>query len=548
MQDFIKRNYVAKYAIHDSINDNGDKMRFGIKDFVSYCKNNILVCLTTCLSVLVVYGVKLSNISIDCDGAWYLNQEWKSNMLWWIGLGRWGIPFIKLFRGNRINYYLDTCLACMLLLLSTVLCSYLLNVVSEIKSKWATVLSAAFFIISPIWIEMNHSNFMSVEVMIGVALTPITILIFLHGIKQGSKKYTICAAILAVFAVSIYQSIWCLLLGEMSAVLLLLGDHLSKNDEEKYTSYKRLWVLSYGLLLVAGIGYFITNKIIQLIFNSSLDYVSNMINFGTREYMFLFCKFIYKIFFADFTALNAVLKVFLASLVDNTVLDKISWNTSSSSILHIPLMICFVIILIKEERKTFLCYISVAALVLSVFILGLLGGNVPGRSLYALPFVGAFLIYYIILHMNQRQVLIVAYFVVLIGIIHQVRKGSMLLYSDYRRYEWDVSTLEDIVDRVEPFIYDNGAEKQLLIVGGLKCPLKEHFLRGECLGDSLFETHTAEFLHYMGYKYTILYKNEGKEYEKYIDLMPNYPAQGCVQEVDNIIVLKLSDPNENELE
>ena len=252
----------------------------------------------------------------------------------------------------------------------------------------------------------------------------------------------------------------------MSAVLLLLGDSLSKNDKEKYTSYKRLWILSYGLLLVAGIGYFITNKVVQLIFNSSSDYVSNMINFGTKEYLFLFCKFIYKIFFADFTVLNDILKIFLASFVDNSVLDKISWNTSSSSVLHIPLIICFIIILIKEKRRSFFYWLSVIGLILSVFILGIFGGNVPGRSLYALPFVGAFLIYYVLLHINKQKVLIAAYIIILLGIIHQVRKSAMLLYSDYRRYEWDVSTLENIVERIEPLMFSDKEEKQLLVVGG----------------------------------------------------------------------------------
>ena len=156
--------------------------QYSVKNFLKYCKANLFLCLVTSFSMIIVYGIKLANIVIDCDGSWYLNQEWESNMLWWIGLGRWGIPFIKLFRGTRINYYLDTFLACMLLLLCAVLCSYLLNTISEIKSKWVSVLFATFFIISPIWIEMNHSNFMSVEVMIGVALTPITILIFCTGL------------------------------------------------------------------------------------------------------------------------------------------------------------------------------------------------------------------------------------------------------------------------------------------------------------------------------------------------------------------------------
>ena len=521
-------------------------MKFSIKDFVLYCKKNIIIVVFTSCLMLLVYGIKLANITIDCDGIWYLNQEWKSNMLWWIALGRWGIAFIKLLRGNNINYYLDTFVACILLMICALMFCYLFDIISEVKGRWPLALFAVFFVVSPIWIEMNHSNFMSVEVMISVALSPVILLLFLYGVSQRIKKYMIFAIILAVFATSVYQANWCLLLGAISAVLILIEERISNNEEQK-AKYKSMWCLSYGLLAITGIGYFISNKIIQLIFHSSSGYVSNMVNIGKKEYWFFLCKFFYKIFLADFTPLNEALKTILAHFVEGDVLANISWNTSSSALLHLPLVCCFAVIIVMKKNKSIFLGLSVGTMILSVLMLGLLGGNVPGRSLYALPFVGGFLIYYILMHIKKRGLLITAYAVIALGTLHQARKSAMLLYSDYRRYEWDVSTLEHIVYRLEPLMTlddENREEKQLLVVGGLKCPLKEHFLRGECIGDSLLETHTFEFLHYMGYKYLTLENNKGLDYTKCVKHMPNYPDRGCIKEIDGVVILKLSDENQ----
>lgn len=99
----------------------------------------------------------------------------------------------------------------------------------------------------------------------------------------------------------------------------------------------------------------------------------------------------------------------------------------------------------------------------------------------------------------------------------------------------------------------NPAEKKILFVGSHTPNLPSGMVKGECIGWSFFEWDAANKPMGSTYRITGFYENMGYSlfsaspedaeacYQYAKENMPAFPAEGSIQEVNNIIVVKLSE-------
>jgi len=146
-----------------------------------------------------------------------------------------------------------------------------------------------------------------------------------------------------------------------------------------------------------------------------------------------------------------------------------------------------------------------------------------------------------------RRIMVVAAFIVL---INNTYINTRLFYSSYVSWQADRDMANRIIERVynlDPPV-KNG-KIQISFVGNYNHPKNELFVQSDVFGASFFgwdrgnPWRMRDFFRTVGVNELniVLYENLGFLKEK-IEAMPKWPSKGSVKLIDNIVIVKLSDP------
>jgi hypothetical protein len=179
------------------------------------------------------------------------------------------------------------------------------------------------------------------------------------------------------------------------------------------------------------------------------------------------------------------------------------------------------------------------------------GGNRPPmRSLFALPFASAFMLFFLIKTYKKKAAAVVACLTLIVA-AYQAQISAQLFYSDQLRYNEDVRIaydFNDLIIRVQPY----NKKLPVVLVGKYQMAPRFHanFLQGEIVGFSMFETggdpyqttsRGLVFMSSLGFNFDL---PDGKQMEqafKEAVLMPPYPHPDCVKRLQDVIVIRISE-------
>lgn len=519
--------------------------------FLQFVKRNIYLPLIGAITVLYIYGLRIFNLNIGIDSEFFLGSFERSRVHW-LAMGRYGLVLLQyVFKNTDTNECADTFVACTFLLISGLLLCYIFKL---ILGGDKNVISYSFFLVfylsSSVWVEMIYFAYMSAEVMFAVMLCPIMVLLTINRMKLDKDiLFSMGMAVLVMFITSIYQAALLLFVAELAAAYLLI---LEKSN----TLYKKSILRSLVFVIAGTVLYFAIRAIIRSFLHTDATYLESMVHLGDADYIFRIGAFLFELFGADVPFLNSFVYEKVGALAGTSYADKVYWNSTISCALYCPMLIVFLIMVIKNSVKNgkltgaiqFLCGITVPA---SVLFLAVLGGNVEVRTLYSLAFVGAFVFFYICINVRKENVRKFLYLIIAAAVYVQIQRSALMIYSDQLRYQYDIALTEAIIreaSEVYSLSSDSVEESIPLYIYGKKDVAAENNYRfGRVIGHSIYswegaETRAISFMHDIGHRNVIVAEGNGEEFKNICaDIeMPVFPEKGSVRYYNGIVVVKLS--------
>jgi len=225
-------------------------------------------------------------------------------------------------------------------------------------------------------------------------------------------------------------------------------------------------------------------------------------------------------------------------------------------------MVFFLIKIIAFMRKEipsgrkFLFTLASIGVPLSIAFLAILGANVPpSRALYSLPLAYAFMFFYLIKSSRKTTAFVLACFA-LFGVVYQAQTTAQLFYSDHVRFNEDVRIAHEINNLIMQ-IQPDGEELPVAFVGwyrGVDTRFYEsaNSLRGQGIGHSFFSRSVHNpihapprldliFMRTLGFHFDLPDMEQLVQAHKEAETMPSFPSSGSVRQMQDFIVVKLSD-------
>jgi hypothetical protein len=352
---------------------------------------------------------------------------------------------------------------------------------------------------------------------------------------------------------SVYQAIIPLFCAGVFACFILLRE----NSDYEPQVYRRLCLKLFLALIAALAVYFILDKIfVNFIFRTEKsEYLDNMRNWGERSLRNGIMRILlygYNITIGHIPAVQAIAEPVMARFARGGMGSaKVMSNLSRliGNVFLLPATLCFIVQIGKTSRKKIssggrlLYMLAGIGVPLSLMLLSIISGNIPPvRSMYALPFASAFMMFYLITKYKKRITFIITGIALLVS-IYQAQTTAQLFYSDYLRYQDDVRLAVDIDRRIIQM--DNNKKLPLAFIGKYQPDFKSNFLPGDVLGHSCFgwdkpTLRGLAFMQSLGINYEQPDENQMNQAREIALSMPNYPASGSVKCLEDVIVVKLS--------
>lgn len=491
----------------------------------------------------------------------------------WLHTGRQGLVFLKYLFGNaQFNPYFS---GIMTLLLFTAAVAAFLGLWSRTGGgsgpgrlgvcAWGS--AALLWISHPAMAEQFYFSVQSMEICMAMILTALAL--YLSFQWTGGRGFPCAAAGVGILVLtfSSYQIFVVLyIFGTVTVLLLQALQEISGGAEITGKILLKRIIPYCTVFLVA----FLLNTLITRLFFSSSGYLQNQIFWGRASTK---------------DCLHAIAGHILKAL---TGYDSIFYNPVLGVLVLFDLILLTAFLTGRCKGKRGVCltvlFFYAAVLVTPFMMTVVLGGTPAIRSQMVLPAATGFLGYLGIrllqlqaesLRGRRGQVLLVcAAAICLAGGLEQAKVTETLYYTDSCRYEYDAALGRSVIERIEQA--NQEAAKQLqeeqegqpdsagqsysaerlpvVVVGSRDFTGNNSCLVGEVIGRSFFDYDTdvgteffwstrriLGFLHTLGADYNQVPEEWMGRVREYSENMPAWPAEGCVQAIDGMIIVKLSD-------
>lgn len=541
-----------------------DEKSFSAKSFWQFLHENKAVVIVSALTILFVYGAKLTSICFGVDTELRIATNGYLN---WLSIGRFGLVGLQKLWTNFLpqkelfNPYFAVILGCIFLFFSALLWCFLIELFScgRIK-KSGYIPFAVMFISHQVWCEQIYFVLQSAECLCITFLSPIAVYSLFRGVEKSSAQKTMLGILLTVFSISVYQGVLILIYCGIFALFVLYKENTNHTEKE----YTRFCLMLLGVMLFSVFLYFALNKAVQMMFHiEKSDYLSKMIGNDRKSVVWTFLNlgvYVYKLVFAHCPLVIHIAEPIMARTARTgwKAVEQIRGCSLMSNILFAPSVIIYMFFVLQQKQKSFF-YLSAAVCVpLCCFVLVFLGGgDAPLRSQYVLPFSLAFMMLYDISMIKKRTAYLVAIALFSLCGIKQTLVCAMLNYSDVMRYEADVRLSSEIAERIA----ESNADKETpVFLYGVHHPqFSGNYIKGEVCAYSPFEWVSGEeltdstsrgiaFMKTQGYNFTAVKGEDSqliKKAREAAESMQNFPYPNSVQNRGDVVIVRLSESSYN---
>lgn len=513
-----------------------DLLKSEIQEVIELVSAHKVVFLAIILVTLLAYGFEIANFTLSIDEERMIFDTGWDIPTAWIKQGRPGIALIKaLFNTVYVIPFWNTFMAILVLFVASL-------VWFQVFSKYLDsqkVKGGAFFIFCSIFLTMPiHAEYMAFstynfEISVGFLLTALSTLFLSHWFTNRNKAGLIIGILMYIVALTIYQSFIMVVFCGLSIFFVLYFNNLLKQKESIAfrTSVINFFQL-LGVIVIGVVIYKVIDLLLQSLFPSS-GYIEGFFwwKYVDREIIFI------------------TLKEYIVGII--------SGNKIFGSFLVLPTLILSVFLsiyyLFKGKEFRFLLFCLMAGISLSPFALSFLTGSpVPLRAMQTLPLMlaGVWLILYQLLEREIiRNLLLLA---VIFLSLYQTQAMTRLFYSGSQRYREDIAIANRIGERISILPLTEGTQKSntVAFVGSYVPEDNPSIIRSEIIGRSFFEWEGGNtyrivaFMNGLGYDYVAPTKEQLDRIKELSKDMPEWPKSGAIEQREDIIIIKLSEPND----
>jgi hypothetical protein len=539
-----------------------DMEMVSVKGFCDFLRNNIPMVIAVTATLFFTYGIKLFWYSIGLDIELFMADK-PTFLKWHSQIGRFGLTLLSsLWYIKEFNPFTAFFTAFCLVWFFTLFWCYIIAVFGKNTARNNRLIPfALLFMASPVWAEQFYFTFQSAETSFMIFLCPYVIYLLYKGFLDNEKGKIIAAFILLVFMTSVYQAIVPLFCCGVFACFMLLQEH---SDYEPKI-YRSLCLKLFITLIAALAVYFFVDRIIvPFIFHiEKSDYVDKMNQWGRRPILKSIGSILvfgYTVTIGGFPPMQSVATPLIARYARSGMeTAKIIANISKEcgNILLLPAAVLFLIKTVKIARRKIpagrrlLYMLACIGVPLCIMLLAIAGGNNPPiRSLWALPFASAFMVYFLIKTWKKRAAAVLCC-LALLAAARQMEITAQLFYSDQVRYNEDVRLAYDINKMIIPLQNETNS-LPVALIGRYKADslFKANFLQGEVFGHSIFEWANTPadttkrglaFMSALGMHFDAANDTLLLQAVQAAETVPSYPAPGCAVRLPGVIVVRLSD-------
>ena len=530
-----------------------------VRGFCNFCKNNIPLLIAVSVTLVFTYGIRLFWYTISIDTELFMAD--KSGMMkWHLGIGRFGhVLLSKFLHIKEFNPFTAFFTAFCLIWFFTISWCYIIAIFSRDTVKnYKLIPFALMFMTVPIWAEQFFSLLQVTENALIVSLCPYVVYLLFKGFLDSEKRKIICASVLLVLMISVYQTIVLLFCCGTFACFLLLQEH---SDYEPKVYRNLCLKLLVTLVVSLAVYFFIDRVVIPAVFSIERHYyLENKIQWGNRtpgELVIVVLLFSYATTIGHIPLVQHIVNPLLAGYETNIIEFLARVSKICGNVLLLPAGVLFLVKVTQTMRRTIppgrklLYMLACIGIPLCIVFPAVIGADwPPARSQYALPLASSFMLFFLIKTYKKKAAAVVACLTLLVA-AYQAQVTAQLFYSDHLRYNEDVRLayeLNSLITRVQP----GNAKLPVALVGNYQTAnrFNPNFLRGDLIGNSVFgiapNAHGTtrrglSFMKNMGINYDMPDEDQIERAYKEAVSMPAYPNPGCVRRVRDFIVIRISE-------
>ncbi|HBT97762.1 MAG TPA: hypothetical protein DEB25_09120 [Desulfobulbaceae bacterium] len=530
-----------------------------LKNFGDFCRHNAPLVIMVGMALFLTHGVKLVVFSIGIDTELFLIQK-PTSLITNLQIGRFGLAWLQSFLyGAGFNPVLGFAGAVCFTWLFTLSWCYIIALFSKNTGRNDRLIPfALLFMTSPIWAEQFYFVFQATEIAAMVFICPFAIYFLFKGVLENNWANALAAGAMLVFMISVYQTLVLLFVCGLFACFLLLRE----NSDYEGKVYLRLGIKLLVAVLIAIALYFFLAKIIGRIANTGESvYLETLNMWGKQSVWRSIAKilgFCYAVTIGNIPWVQDIAKPIIEKAAHGNP-DLISYFRNSvnitSNALLLPGCLLFILVIIRQIRKKIsdarMPYLLAGLAVPCCIVVPAMAGGAfpPVRTLFALPFSTAFMLFFLIDHTRKPIGAIITVLALLVA-AHQGQVTAQLYYADYRRYQDDRQFARNLGEALTPFDAPRGFP--LAMVGSRRATsvFGADFFQGQVSGYSFFEWREKSpyeggergvpFMRALGFQYGVASLPQMNAARAAALSMPSYPRAGSIKRLPDMIVVKLS--------
>ncbi len=493
------------------------EVRLTIAGFLEFLRANALLFAGVAGAMLLTYGLGLTSftLSIDEETTILANQT-----LAWLSQGRFTVALFKFLTGNTLAIpFFDLAASLAFLFLATALFAYLFNVASggRLNRSPVLLLFGVLFTTLPVNAYYLTFNTFNAEVSLGyvlVALAAISSWNWVVG--RAGRRHLALAVVFAVLAGGTYQTFGAACGAVLAGAFMLraLAGHGSSVENVRSA------IVSVVPIAAAFA--------VVLVLNSFVA--------GPGTYLSLYIGW-------AGTALSEVVFGF-AYHVARTLAGRLFYGGEIATVGFVMatlVLLAFAVRLARRGRRWDIPLLLLAVLVAPFLTAFALGNPLPIRAQQALPLalgIALLPLAFVARSWLRYGVGVAVVLVLTWNAVHV----SRLFYSEQIAYEHDRDRIASIVSQLSEQGWD-GSQVPIVVVGYVERP-PAVVVASETFGESFLNWDAGRRSHVimraLGYPFTSANEEQRRAALEYAATMPNWPADGGVQLVDGVAIVKFA--------
>lgn len=499
-----------------------------MREFVEKNRKSIILSV---LFSLICFGFMLTHFTITIDEeSWILSSR---NVDMWLYQGRFVIWLFDILFTNGGNYapFLWDFAGVLLWNLSGIIFAFALLGKTEVK-QWQLFIFLSYYSSLP-FVLADVFSFSMYGLQIGLAAVAAAAAFYMthRYMETGNKLMAAAVFALLIYSFGTYQAFICVYISAVAADCLF---HFVWN---KRGEIKRLIVVSAVICLAAIVSYYFINFLIGQIIGTQGYLTDNYMGWTSGNPLKEFAM-----------AVANIGRVSFAIPYQGVYVNgAMSMRVLTAAFVLYAIWKFFKVKGAKEKLGIFVFSVLLCVAPFSLYI-AIATYKTYGRMMLALPLIGAVQLYLISLEIQKRNLRYIMLAVAGYLLFINVRDMNLFFYYSSISYEKDCTTADQLMYDIQRQGMDYKG-KPVVFVGMAdrkENPTKELGV----LGGSMFawddgnNTRMVDFIETRGYEIKLADSEQMKRGIEETKGMAVWPQEGSIKELDDLIVVYLSEPTE----